>query len=183
MVIFEFNNEIREIVYKEAFRRQSVNQAKGLQGRNRGPSTGEKALQIHLIGAAGEAAVAYYLGLEGYLFQETEAVRGSCDLPGIDVKCRPNHYWDLLVQLDDDLKKTYVLVTIQNRETRIVGWIRGKDVKEKASVKEFVPNRPCYVVPQSELSNPSILQALVQQKMEDLCVLQAAPCLAKTSDR
>ena len=108
---------------QEALRRQSVNEARGLRGRNRAAATGPKALELHRLGCTGEIAVAAYLGLGEQVFTESEAVRGSRDLPGgIEVKTRPKHGYDLLVQLDDDPSKLFVLVTHESGgTTRLVG--------------------------------------------------------------
>ena len=46
---------------EEGLRRQGVYEAKGLRGRNCGAWKGNKALDIHLLGAAGEMAVASHL--------------------------------------------------------------------------------------------------------------------------
>lgn len=162
MVEFHFSEEQKALAYDEAHRRQSVNQAKGLKGRNGAPARGSQALGMHLIGAAAEIAVASYLGLEQYLFQETEAVRGSEDLPGIDVKCRSKHDYDLLVQLDDVPTKKFVLVTIQDKRTLIHGWIEGHQAMKQKWVKEFVKGRPCYAVPQSALQPIDSLKNHVQ---------------------
>jgi hypothetical protein len=144
---------------REAHRRQAVNEARGLRGRNRAAATGSKALEMHLLGCIGEIAVAAHLGLEEYAFSESEAVRGSCDLPGgIEVKTRPRHGYDLLVQLDDDPSKLFVLVTHERGgATQIVGWARGHDVMRKEWVRELVRGRPCYVVPHKALQPPETL--------------------------
>ena len=123
------------------------------QGRNNAPAQGTTAQLMHLLGAAGELAVACYLGLEDEVFKDTEPVRGSSDLPGrIDVKCRSNHSYDLLVQLDDEPDKKFVLVTIQNRRTFIHGWIFGKDAMKEQWIKTYVRGRTCYAVPQEHLN-------------------------------
>lgn len=97
-------------------------------------------------------AVASYLGLQQFVFQETEARRGSCDLPpNIDVKTRARHYYDLICLRDESPEKTLVLVTIQNQEIRLHGWICSNDAKRKEWLKEYVPGRPCYFVPQGNL--------------------------------
>lgn len=164
MVQFEFTPSQRIKAMIEGTRRQTENEAKSLAGRNNAPTNGAQALEMHLLGAAAEMAVACYLGLEQYVFTEVNPVRGSSDLPGkIDVKCRSKHYYDLLVQLDDDPNKRFVLVTIENRITRIHGWIQGYDAMRVEWVREFVPGRSCYAVPQTYL-NP----------MEDLKCLMAA---------
>lgn len=151
MVEFFFTEDQRQLALAEADRRQRINEAAGRRGRNRGPERGSVALQKHQIGAGGELAVALYLGLEHSVFQDTNPVRGSSDLPGkIDVKTRPCHSWDLLVQLDDDLDKTYVLVTIQSKRIFIHGWIHGSRMKPEW-IKEYAVGRPCYCVPQNQL--------------------------------
>ena len=107
---------------EEGMRRQGVNEAKGLRGRNGGAWKGSKALDIHLLGAAGEVAVASYLGMKEHLFKETEARRGSDDLPGIDVKTRSRHQYDLIVQKNENACKKFVLVTIESQKTFLHGW-------------------------------------------------------------
>lgn len=152
MVEFFFTEDQRQRALTEADRRQRTNEATGRRGRNRGPETGRLALEKHRIGAGGELAVAAYLGMEDHVFSDVNPIRGSSDLPGkIDVKTRPCHHWDLLVQLDDDLDKTYVLVTIQNKRTFIHGWIHGS-MMQPDWIKEYAPGRPCYCVPQDHLN-------------------------------
>lgn len=151
MVEFKFTEEQRAKALAEGVRRQAFNERRNTRGRNRAPEKGNAAQQMHLLGAAAELAVAAYLGAEEYLYLDQSPVRGSCDLPGIDVKCRSRHNYDLLVQLDDDLSKTYVLVTIENQKTYIHGYIPGLEVPAAGRVHEFVSNRPCYVVPRAAL--------------------------------
>ena len=152
MVEFFFTDHQRERAKTEAYRRQSENERRRRTGRNNGPETGWIAMEKHLIGAAAELAVAAFLGMEDKVFQDTDPVRGSSDLPGkIDVKCRPCHKWDLLVQLDDNFDKTYVLVTIERKRTFIHGWIHGSRL-ERHWIKEHTPGRPCYSVPQDQLN-------------------------------
>jgi hypothetical protein len=154
---FVFSKEEREAACKEAFRRQAINEIRGLKGRNGGAATGAMALTIHLLGAAGEMAVASYLGLKHCLYQETEAKRGSCDLPGIDVKTRSRHSYDLIVQKDESPEKKFVLVTIQDKKTVIHGWIRGKDAMRKEYWSDPAGGRPAYFVPKTALMPMSAL--------------------------
>ena len=143
-----------EAVKTEAGRRQSVNEARGLKGRNRAPHKGADALRLHYLGCMGEMAVASYLELTDYVFQATDAVRGSTDLPGgLEVKTRAKHNYDLLVQLDDDPSKIFVLVTCENETVQIVGWIRGHEAMRKEYGREFVRGRPCYAIPQKCLNS------------------------------
>lgn len=142
----------------EGLRRQTSNEKKGLRGRNNAPKRGQRAQDMHLLGAAAEVAVAAYLDAEKYLFLDERPVRGSCDLPGLDIKCRSRHHFDLLVQLDDNLNKTFVLVTIEKGTTYIHGFIDGYQVPNAAKIKEYVPGRACYAVPQSKLKPIEMLR-------------------------
>ena len=154
---FVFTEEEREAACKEAFRRQAINEIRGLKGRNGGAATGAMALTIHLLGAAGEMAVASHLGLKEFLYKETEAKRGSCDLPGIDVKTRSRHSYDLIVQKNESPNKKFVLVTIQDKKTVIHGWIRGKDAMKKEYWSDPAGGRPAYFVPKTALMPMSAL--------------------------
>ena len=136
---------------EEGMRRQGVNEAKGLRGRNGGAWKGSKALDIHLLGAAGEVAVASYLGMKEHLFKETEARRGSDDLPGIDVKTRSKSRYDLIVQRQSDPNRKFVLVTIENQQTLIHGWCYGKDAMQNQFWKDPARGRPAYFVPKEHL--------------------------------
>lgn len=151
MVEFVFTNDQRTKAYQEGLRRQEFNESKKFRGRNKAPARGKRAQQMHLLGAAAEMAVAVYLGLEDHLYLQEKPVRGSCDLPGIDVKCRSKHNYDLLVQLDDTPDKNFVLVTIDEQRTIIHGWISGYEAMRKEWIREFVPGRACYAVPQENL--------------------------------
>jgi hypothetical protein len=156
---FTFTEEEREAACQEAFRRQAVNEIRGLKGRNGGAATGVMALTIHLLGAAGEMAVASHLGLKEFLYKETEAKRGSCDLPGIDVKTRSRHSYDLIVQKNESPNKKYVLVTIEDKKTIIHGWIRGKDAMKEQYWADPAGGRPAYFVPKTALMPMSALMA------------------------
>lgn len=136
---------------EEGVRRQRVNEQRGLRGRNRGPRYGQKALDVHLLGAAGEMAVASYLGMKQFLYQETEARRGSDDLPGIDVKTRSKHKYDLIVQRQSDPNKTFVLVTIENQKTLIHGWCQGGEAMIDEHWSDPAGGRPAYFMPQDKL--------------------------------
>lgn len=151
MVEFFFTQEQRARAINEGLRRQRDNELNRRSGRNNAPIIGASAERMHVIGAAGELAAAYYLGLERWLYQDKSPVRGSCDLPGIDVKTRTRHNYDLLVQIDDDPAKRFVLVTIENRKTMIHGWIDGASAMNKSWIKAYKAGRSCYAVPQNHL--------------------------------
>ena len=158
---FAFSKEQRERARSEAFRRQALNEQQCRKGRNNGAEKGELALRYHMLGAAGELAVAVMLGMEDKLYQETEATRGSFDLPpNIDVKTRSRHYYDLIVQLDESPNKILVLVTIENRIVLIHGWIKSKDAMKEQWKKDPAGGRAAYFVPKTELLSLSTLKAL-----------------------
>ena len=137
---------------EEGMRRQGVNEAQGLRGRNGGAWKGSKALDIHLLGAAGEVAVASYLGLKEHLFKEKEARRGSDDLPGgIDVKTRSKAAYDLIVQRNESPDKKFVLVTVENQQTLIHGWCYGHEALQEQYWADPARGRPAYFVPKEAL--------------------------------
>jgi hypothetical protein len=148
---FVFTEEERQQAMDEGLRRQRVNEARGLRGRNGGAWKGSKALDIHLLGAAGEMAVASYLGMKEHLFKETEARRGSDDLPGMDIKTRSKASYDLIVQKQEDLEKKFVLVTIENQQTLIHGWCYGKEAMQEQYWADPARGRPAYFVGKEHL--------------------------------
>ena len=150
-IAFVFSEEERSLAIEEGIRRQGVNEAKGLRGRNGGAWKGSKALDIHLLGAAGEVAVASYLGMKEHLFKETEARRGSDDLPGIDVKTRSKHQYDLIVQKNEDACKKFVLVTIESQKTFLHGWCYGHEALQERFWADPARGRPAYFVPKEVL--------------------------------
>ena len=158
---FAFTPDQRQRARSEAFRRQALNEKQGRKGRNNGAENGELALRHHLLGAAGEMAVAVMLGMEDKLYQETEAQRGSFDLPpNIDIKTRSKHRYDLIVQLDENPDKILVLVTIENRITLIHGWIKARDAMKVQWKKDPAGGRPAYFVPKTKLLSLGTLKAL-----------------------
>lgn len=156
-LVFTFSEEDKALVRAEALRRQRINELKGLKGRNGGPEDGDKALRAHMLGAAGELAVASYLGLKDHLFKEAEAKRGSDDLPGIDVKTRSKSRYDLVVQKHENPSKKFVLVTIENRQTLLHGWCYGHEAMNERYWADPARGRPAYFVPQSALHSMEAL--------------------------
>lgn len=161
-IAFAFTEEQRQRARAEAFRRQALNEQQCRKSRNNGGEKAEKgdlALRYHLLGAAGEMAAAAVLGMEDQLYQETEAKRGSADLPpNIDVKTRSLHRYDLIVQLDESPDKILVLVTIERRITLIHGWIKASDAMKEQWRKDPAGGRPAYFVSKTELQPLSLLK-------------------------
>ena len=92
-IVWQLSPSEKALAIAEGERRQETNARQGKLGRNNGPALGDDALRMHILGAGGEMAVASYLGLKDFVFQETEANRGSYDGPfKIDVKTRSRHY-------------------------------------------------------------------------------------------
>ena len=149
---FVFTEDERQQAVKEGLRRQGFNESKGLRGRNGGAWKGSKALDIHLLGAAGEMAVASHLGMKHLLYQETQAKKGSDDLPGMDIKTRSKHSYDLIVQKNEDPRKKFVLVTIQDKTTLIHGWCYGRDAMKEEFWADPARGRPAYFVPKEALA-------------------------------
>jgi len=145
----------------EAERRQGVNSQSGLKGRNGGPAVGNKALEMHKLGATGEVAVAVYLNLEEHLFSEKTARRGSSDLPGdIEVKTRSKHSYDLIVQRNERPDKKLVLVTVQNGTVFIHGWCVAGDVMREEFWADPARGRPAFFVPKRVLNDISTLETV-----------------------
>jgi len=158
-IAFVFTEEQRQRARAEAFRRQALNEQQCRKGRNNGAEKGELALRYHMLGAAGEMAAAALLGMEDKLYQETEAKRGSSDLPpNIDIKTRSKHYYDLIVQLDESPDKILVLVTIENRTTLVHGWIKSKDAMEEQWKKDPAGGRMAYFFPKTKLRPLALLK-------------------------
>jgi hypothetical protein len=154
-VVIEFTDEEKEAITDEAKRRHIYDTSRGMRGRNRAPASGEEAYWYNLLGCAGEMAVAKYLDLKPHLFQDKGPLRGSCDLPGgIDVKTRSQHWHDLIVQLDDEPDKIFWLVTIENKEVRIRGWIGGHEAMREEFIKDPVGGRAAYFVLRRHLKSP-----------------------------
>ena len=156
---FVFTPEERRLAMEEGMRRQSVNEAKGLRGRNKGPRFGDKALEVHLLGAAGEMAVASYMGLKEHLYAEREARRGSDDLPGgIDVKTRSKTCYDLIVQKQENPEKRFVLVTIESQKTLLHGWCYGHEAMQERFWADPARGRPAYFVGKEHLRSMESLK-------------------------
>lgn len=107
---------------------------------------------MHQLGALGEVAVASHLGLEDYLFLESEAIRGVSDLPGdIEVKTRSRHGYDLIVQRNERRDKNLVLVTVENNKILIHGWCVAGEVMQDRFWADPARGRPAFFVPKSML--------------------------------
>lgn len=151
--------ELLALAEQEAKRRQSVNETLGLRGRNKAPAVGGRALELHRLGCIGEVAAAAHFGLEEGLFTETNAVRGSADLPfDLEVKTRSRHSYDLIVQKNERKDKKLLLVTVEKDEVLIHGWCVAGDVMKPEFWSDPARGRPAYFVPKSQLLQLSDLE-------------------------
>lgn len=154
-MLYFLSNEERQMALDEAARRQAYNEARGIAGRNGGAAKGDRALFYHKIGAAGEVAVASYLNLKNCLFKDSSPSKNSYDLPfWIDVKTRARHDYDLIVQLDEVKPAYYWLVTIENRQVNIQGWLDSESCRKPGFIKDPAGGREAYFVPKAFLKAP-----------------------------
>lgn len=154
-------DEEKKQAIEEAYRRQKINESENRKGRNGGAEYGKEALTIHILGAAGEMAVAKYMNMKEYLYKEKHAKRGSCDLPhNIDVKTAGKHSYRLIVQNKESKNKKYVLVTIENKEILIHGWIDGDKAMNEKFWCDPKGGRPAFFISKEHLNNMEILKNL-----------------------
>lgn len=153
---------VLEKAIAEANRRQETNEGLGLLGRNAGPASGNKALEIHVLGAKGELATACFLGIESQIFKDKTPKRGSVDLPpNIDVKTRSKHWMDLVVQLDDDPYKVFVHATCQDHIVRLHGWSYGHRIMKDQFKLDPAHGRPAYFVKPAVLHSMHDLRGII----------------------
>lgn len=165
-VVVELTYEEWRAARDEAERRHNFDRARKYKGRNGGPTEGKKAFMAGYIGTLGEMVVASYLGLKDYLYLDKVPKRGSCDLPGIDVKTRSRHGARLIIQWDEHPDKIYVAVSIENAESRIYGWIRGGDGMKDCYWDDPVGGRAAYFVPMWALKPLSELPEVMKPYLE-----------------
>jgi hypothetical protein len=80
----------------------------------------------HIEGACGELAVAKILGR--YWDGSVNTWKAD-DLPGLQIRTRSRHDYDLIVRPGDDDQAAWVLVTGRCPEYRVRGWITGAEAK------------------------------------------------------
>lgn len=127
--------------------------------RNNFKGSDQQKLDNDIAGAIGELAAARYLNLEQHLFVEPEQIKGSVDLPpNIDVKCPRGHNRRLIVYLNDDPNKIFVLATYEAEEVWLHGWTYGHRVMKDCFLEDPVGGRPAYFV------RPCVLHPMEQLK-------------------
>ena len=93
------------------------------------PAYGAKAndWQISIEGTLGEMAAAKWLGV---YWQGATVFRG-CDLPGVEVRTRSRHHYELIVHPKDRDDAKFLLLTGAAGRYVVRGWILGKDAKRE----------------------------------------------------
>lgn len=131
--------------------------------RNNFLGTEQKKLENDIVGAIGELATAKYLNLERFAFKEPDQIKGSVDLPpNLDVKCPRGHGRRLIVYLNDDPQKIFVLATYEQPEVWLHGWTYGHRVMKDCFLEDPVGGRPAYFVrPSVLLPMPTLKDYLV----------------------
>lgn len=125
---------------------------KDCHGFNRDP------WETHVEGACGEMALAKALGI---YWDGSVGTWKADDLPGIQVRTRSKHEWDLLIRPGDDVAARWVLVTgkISPAGKYLVhGWIYGHEARQDEFKQTYGGRSPAWFVPQSRLRPIETLQ-------------------------
>lgn len=102
----------------------------------------------HCEGACGELAVAKALGR---YWDGSINTFSADDLPGLQIRTRSKHEYELIVRPQDSDDATWVLVTGVAPHYRVRGWLGGKDAKRDEWLRDY-GNRPkAYFVPHEAL--------------------------------
>lgn len=103
----------------------------------------------HIEGACGEMAVAKMLGI---FWDGSVNTWKANDLPGIQVRTRSRHHYDLIVRPGDDDQATWVLITGRCPSYRVRGWIDGREAKRPEWLANHAGRAPAYFVPADQLN-------------------------------
>ena len=114
-----------------------------------GVSADADILSLHILGAAGELAVAKVLGR--YWGGDVGSFKKADLGQSVQVRTRSKHEYDLIVRADDNPDDVYVLVTGTPTRLRVHGWIRGTDARRDEWIQTHGNRPPAWFVPQSAL--------------------------------
>ena len=110
----------------------------------------------HCEGACGECALAKFLCL--YWDGSVNTFRQRGDLPGLEVRTRSRHDYELIVRPNDDDAARFVLLTGRCPTYRVRGWIVGKDAKRDEWIQTHGGRPAAYFVPARALRPMSELE-------------------------
>jgi hypothetical protein len=102
----------------------------------------------HIEGACGEIAVAKLLGV---FWDGSVNTWKANDLPGLQVRTRSRHDFELLVRPQDDDSTPWVLVTGKCPEYRVRGYLYGHEAKRGEWLRSYGGRPKAYFVPHSNL--------------------------------
>lgn len=127
-----------------------MRQLSSLRHQRKGFLPSSVGWDTHCEGACGELAVAKYLGI---FWNGSVDTFKECDLPGLQVKTRTRHTYELNINLDANPDEVFVLVTGACPEYVLRGWIIGREAMKPEYVLD-VGNygKKAYFVPQSILN-------------------------------
>lgn len=116
---------------------------------NHGLEPDADLLGIHVLGAAGELAVARVLGR--YWGGDISTFKRADLGRSVQVRTgsKPSH--SLIIRPDDSLEDVYVLVTGTPTRLRVHGWIRGAEARKDEWMQAHAGRPPAWFVPQSAL--------------------------------
>lgn len=116
---------------------------------NHGLEPDADLLGIHVLGAAGELAVARVLGR--YWGGDVSTFKRADLGRSVQVRTgsKPSH--SLIIRPDDSPEDVYVLVTGTPTRLRVHGWIRGAEARKDEWVRAHAGRPPAWFVPQSAL--------------------------------
>lgn len=109
----------------------------------------ENSSEVDEIGAAGELAVAKYLGL--YWYAGVNTFHGPDIEPNIQVRTVKNINHSLIIRPADSKEHVYYLVLNQTPKFTILGWTYGKIVCRDVFWKAPNGGPGAWFIPQSEL--------------------------------
>lgn len=102
----------------------------------------------HIEGACGELAVAKALNV--YWDGSVDAFKRD-DLPGLQIRTRSQHAWDLIVRPNDADRSAWMLVTGRCPSYVVRGWIYGHEAKRPDWLRTHGGRPPAYFVPSVSL--------------------------------
>jgi hypothetical protein len=109
---------------------------------------------LHIEGACGELAAAKGLGV---FWDGSINTFKRPDLPGVQVRTRSRHEYELIVRDDDAPGARFLLVTGQCPRYCVRGWILGADARRDAWRQTHGDREPAYFVPHAALHPPATL--------------------------
>lgn len=152
--------EEAKMAYAVAVDRQLDAMRRGLHGRHGAGEDLEISIGLHLIGAAGEIAVAKALGV---YWPPSVGTFKAPDLGSeVQVRTRTNDKHDLIIRPEDSDDDFFVLAVGRLPVFRIVGWIYGAYAKRECWIQMHGGRPPAFFVPQSALTT-------INEPMERVC--------------